>query len=315
MDVAPTALHMHGKRRRAVGIGAMPAAPTASRVATATGVAWSALTAPMPDVGPVSRAEGEFPVNEAKARADAALALSRIDFSKRNIMIWVPGTEFHTIDSYFQKARDFERQPGDDLSLSVMDYTSTWDLRHSCPTGIATLKLVLEGIRQRLGADLPNHVVTLGGHSQGAWVIGEALADPTYANFVKRAVLFGHPWLAAHQYNSGQDPRVRVINHFDDQVTLPISGSAADGLDTMANLRQGHLSGNVGLLVRTVVHNPHHGWLLLKGYTYDWPVFKGIWHDAHNYEDDMLRGYVYLQTGNYVPQVTSDRQVYGSLDS
>jgi len=40
-------------------------------------------------------------------------------------------------------------------------------------------------------------------------------------------------------------------------------------------------------------------------------VFKGIWQDAHDYRDDMLRAYVFLQTGKYVP---SARQFYGSLD-
>ncbi|MCW2950318.1 MAG: hypothetical protein JWN41_1331 [Thermoleophilia bacterium] len=272
---------------------------------------WSPLTAPMPEIGRMSRADGEFPVDEARARADAAKTLAQIDFSKRDLMLWVPGTDGHEVDSTFARARAYAAQPSDSVSLSAVDYMSTWDLRTSCPTGIATLKLVLAGIKARLGADMANHRVMLGGLSQGAWIIGEVMADRRYSDIVQRAVLMGHPWLAAHQYNSGQDPRVRVVNHFDDQVTLPVAGSAADGLDTMAAIHTGHLSSHLPEAIRAIAHNPHHGWLLARGYTYEWPIFKGIWQDAHNYLEDMLRGYVYLATGAFVP---SDRQVYGSLD-
>ncbi|MBC7460583.1 MAG: hypothetical protein H7287_04410 [Thermoleophilia bacterium] len=303
------------KRRRPAGGGGGAQAQAAS---AARGRAQAAAAGPptidhlpLPDVGAVSRATGRFVVDEARARRDANAALARIDFSKRDIMLWVPATDGHAIDSYFQRAHDFATTRAGDVSLSVVDYVSTWELRQSCPTGIATLKLVLAGIRERLGADLRHHDVTIGGMSQGAWIVGEVMADPKYADFVKRAALMGHPWLAAHQYNSGQDRRVRVVNNPDDQVTLPVVGSAADGLDSMAAVHMGRLSSSLALLARTIAKNPIHGWLLAKSYTYTWPLFKGLWQDQHNYDNDMVRGYVYLETGAYVP---SQKQFYGSLD-
>jgi hypothetical protein len=268
----------------------------------------------------VSRAEGEFRVDEARARRDADAALAKIDFSKRDIVLWVPGTDGHEVDPYFLRSGEYTSRAGDSISVSAVDYVSTWELRDSCPTGIVTLKLVLQGIKDRLGDKIGDHHILLGGLSQGAWVIGEALADKQYGDIVERAVLFGHPWLAAHQYNSGQDPRVRVVNHQDDQVTLPVAGSAADGLDAMAAVRMGRLKTSLPLLLRTIAKNPHHGWLLAKGYTYEWPIFKGIWKDAHNYNNDIVRGYVYLKTGAMVPGAPAGRipeypQVFGSLDT
>lgn len=300
------------KRRRAVGVvpRAVPMPVHAARKALPSDVPTIDRVS-LPDVGKVSVATGPFTVDEARARRDADKALAQIDFSKQHIMLWLPGTDAHAIDPYFDRGFQLLSKPSDSVSLVTVDYVSTWELRQSCPTGIATLKLVMQGIRDRLGADLKHHTVTLGGVSQGAWVVGEIMADPAYSDFVARAVLLGHPWLAAHQYNAGQDPRVRVVNHFDDQVTLPVAGSASDGLDSMAAVRMGRLGSSLGLLARTIAKNPHHGWLLAKTYTYDWPVFKGIWQDPHNYDNDMMRGVTYLKTGAYVP---SERQVYGTLD-
>lgn len=230
------------------------------------------------DLGTFSVAGGEWDIDWDKARKDAARTLEGIDFSKSEIVIWVPGTSNHKVHSSFEQA--VQQQYGSNASLVAMQYEASWEMRRSVATGLATLLLILEEIKRR-----GRHVV-LAGESQGAWIAGEALAHPALGGVVKRSVIFGHPWLAKHQYLDGHDPRVKVINHEGDQVTLPIKGDPGVGLDAMVAMRTLKLQ-KLGTVVKAIAANPLHGWLLLKSIAYAIPGLKKMFPNPHIYDMEM----------------------------
>jgi hypothetical protein len=273
-----------------------PVAPAAPRPA-----AWT-LPARI-ELGTFSRAGGEWNVEWERAHVDARALLDSIDFSRRDIVIWVPGTSGSGVHHDFGLAvRDLYGRGGD-VSLVAMPYEASWELRRSLPTGLATFKLVLEGIRQRL-AQLPAHLrprILVSGESQGAWIIGESMADPRLGRVVDRAVLAGHPWLAKTQYLDGHDPRVRVINHLGDQITLPVAGDAGVGVDAMAAVRTGRLKTSIGTVAKAILANPLHGVLLLHTFARDVPWLRPYLRDPHYYVADMPRMVRYLRTGTLDP--------------
>lgn len=264
-----------------------PAAPLPARE-NPLGTAKNYRTFP---IGEISKAGGEWTVDWERAHADAQKVLDAIDFSKRDIVIWVPGTSNHGPHKDFEAAvKDSYR--GEGSNLVALEYEATWHLRRSAPTGIATLRLVLEGIRARGG----DHRVLLAGESQGAWIIGETIADPAVSKVVDRAVLMGHPWLARHQYTNGEDPRVRVINHAGDQVTLPIHGDPSVSLDAMIAIRTLQIA-KLGGALKALASNPMHGVLILKNLLYGIPVLKDYLRNPHVYGSDMTRAVEYLRHG------------------
>jgi len=232
-----------------------------------------------------------YTVDWARAHADAQKVLDSIDFSKRDIVIWAPGTSNHGTHPAFEAAIKDSYRDGA-ASQVALEYEATWHLRRSLPTGIATMRLVLEGIRARGG----DHRVLLSGESQGAWIIGEVLADPAVSSVVDRAILVGHPWLAKHQYDQGQDSRVRVINHDGDQVALPVRGDATVGLDAMIAIRTLDLS-RLGDVVKALAANPDHAVKLLANIAYSLPGLKKLLTNPHVYDGDMARAVEYLRTG------------------
>jgi hypothetical protein len=287
--------HMAKRRRRAIHTVAptstlvtpTPAVPVPSRE-NPTDTAKTYRTFPIANP---SKAEGPWEVDWERAYADAQRVLDAIDFSKTDIVVWVPGTSNHGPHKDFKAAVE-DSYRGEGSNLVALEYEATWHLRRSLPTGMATLRLVLEGIRARGG----DHHVLLGGESQGAWIIGEVAADPAVSGVIDRAVLLGHPWLAAHQYPNGQDPRIRVFNHEGDQVTLPVKGDITVGLDAMIAIRTLNLSG-LGDVVKALAANPNHGVLMLKNLLYALPLLKSLIRNPHVYGPDMTRAVEYLRHG------------------
>lgn len=195
-----------------------------------------APAAPLPDapaVGNPSVAAGPWPVDAARAQADAQRVLNSIDFTKRDIVIWVPGAGGHAPDAAFADAFHAAWHDGT-ASLTHLEYEATSNLRASVATGLATLKIVLAAIAAR-GA---HHRVMLAGQHQGAWLIGEALADPKLRPVVHRAVLFGHPALAKTHWDDGRDPAVLEHNHPSDHTSRSLSGAADAALDGAVALRR-----------------------------------------------------------------------------
>lgn len=240
-----------------------------------------------PATGPVSRAGGEWPVNQVRAQADAQRALNAIDWSQKDIVLWVPGTDNHAVNPSFEAAVKAAWTKGG-LSLTKVDYEASWNMRPSVATGIETLRLVLAGIAAHGGS----HRVMIAGESQGAWIIGEALADPMLRGVVNRAVLMGHPWLAAHHYDGQNGSNVIEVNHAGDEVASAINGDAAKALDAMVAIHQINF-GKIGTVVSALVHNPMHGVMLLQSLA-RWAVGGGLLADPHDYRPDMAAAVKYL---------------------
>ncbi len=236
----------------------------------------------------ISKAGGAFPIDWVRANADARETLNAIDFSQRDLVIWVPGSG--SGDKVHPKFEDAVRSAWSDgrVSLARMRYSATWNIRPSVATGIATLKLVLAGIAAHGG----NHRVLVAGESQGAWAIGEAIADPRLRRVVDRAVLFGHPWLGRHEYASGQDSGVRVYNHANDLVTLKFNGDPGRGLDAMSAVFTVKLW-KLPLVIRAMAENPKHGLMLLSTIQYALPWKSS--QSPHNYGKHMVEGVAFLR--------------------
>ena len=239
---------------------------------------------------PLSKANGPWKVDPYQAQHDANIALESIDWSKRDIVIWVPGTDNHTIHPKFEQA--VREAWGADASLSRIDYPATWDMYRSVPTGLATLRIVLQAIAAHGG----DHRVFLAGESQGAWLIGEALADPAVGKVVTRAQLFGHPWVAAHDYADGHDARVREVNHVGDQVSEPIKGDVTGAMQAMMAVHQLSPAG-AGKLAGALVENPKHALLMGEWLLRSLPGAKTFLKDPHDYGPDMTFGVEWLRWG------------------
>lgn len=251
---------------------------------------------PLP--GPISKAGGEWPVDWVRARHDARLALNAIDWSKGEIVLWVPGTSNHKIHEGFEAAvRESWIDGG--VSLSRVEYEASWNMRPSTATGIATLRLILAGIAAHGGT----HRVMLAGESQGAWLIGEALSDPRLRRVVHRAVLFGHPFVAAHHFDDGHDPGVLEINNAGDQVSAPIKGDVAAGLDAMVAIRTLNVGG-LGTVAKALSQNPEHGVMILKSLAGG--IFRGLVKDPHNYTGEMSRAVEWLRFGSTGDRAADD---------
>jgi hypothetical protein len=288
MQVERTHVAKRRRRRRTVTAPVAPAPAAAPDRILQPG---SAKTYRTFEVANPTKAGGTWTVDWERAYADAQKVLDAIDFSKRDIVIWAPGTSNHGPHKDFKAAVD-DSYRGEGTNLVALEYPATWHLRESLPTGIATMRLVLEGIRARGG----DHRVLLAGESQGAWIIGECVADPAISGVIDRAVLLGHPWLAKHQYAHGEDPRVRVINHAGDMVAMPVNGDITVGVDAMIAMRTLDLSG-LGDVAKALASNPQHGVELLKSLAHNIPIFGKLIRDPHAYGPEMTRAVEYLRHG------------------
>jgi hypothetical protein len=245
-----------GVRRRRVHAQPAPA-PDPDRSGTRVLEKASARTYghfPVEQVGTTPAAQT---VNWERAYADAQRMIDAIDFSKGDIVIYVPGTDHHGMDLQFRAAVD-DSYKGEGSNAVALEYPASRDVAMSVPTGVATLHLVLEEIRRRGGS----HRVLLAGTGQGAWVAGEVLADPAVADVVSRAILLGPPAQARHKYAAGQDARVRVVTHTGDPLA-----------------------------------DPEHGVSLLGEVLRHIPVLGSILRDPARYDGEMSRAVEYLKHG------------------
>ncbi|MCW2923525.1 MAG: Cutinase [Thermoleophilia bacterium] len=204
----------------------------------ATTVQGSLARGPRPDAATVRSAKLEEPGTPdlAKARADADRTLASIDFSKPNIALWVPATGSHAIPADWRAAVAKE-SPAGGTSVALVDYPASPDFNDSVSTGMETLKLVLAGIAER-GA---GNRVTLAGHSQGAWVIGDTIATPEVGRVVDKAALFGHPAPARVDWSGGTDPNVRQVDAPNDPFTWDVVGGkqALQAIDDLGDAKEG----------------------------------------------------------------------------
>lgn len=191
--------------------------------------------------GPAATAQANalpFPgePNVDMAEAAAQQTLSSIDFSQRDIVLWVPATNSHQIPAGFADSiatawGHAGQRP------NLVDYPASVDFNDSVSTGMETLARVIDGIEARG----EGHNIVLAGHSQGAWVIGEVMADERLRDRVDRAVMFGHPSMAGHHYANGGDDKVVEVNDQNDPFTHHLDGSQdlLEAVDTLGDTRPG----------------------------------------------------------------------------
>jgi hypothetical protein len=165
-------------------------------------------------------------------------------------------------------------------------------MRPSVATGVETLKLVLAGIAAMGG----NHRVLLAGDSQGAWVLGEAIQDPMFRSVVDRAVMMGHPSLAASHFPAS-DPNIIEINKPDDPVATPVKGSPDDAVDTYTALYTFQLW-RLPLILRTLILNPNQGVNLVTSLISLIPGLKGKIRNPHGYDEVMNQVAAFLDSGD-----------------
>lgn len=164
----------------------------------------------MLQAGDASKA-GQLPgtPDKALARKNADKAIAEIDWSKDTIGLWVPGTGGRGVDKKFADGM------GPNASTVAVDYQADLNMPDGVATGMETTQIILDEAARR------GKKVNLGGHSQGAWVAGEVMANPGMRDKVNKAVLYGHPTQGNAQYDHGKDPKVREINNHDDPYTQP----------------------------------------------------------------------------------------------
>ncbi|MCW2928854.1 MAG: hypothetical protein JWM86_2822 [Thermoleophilia bacterium] len=225
------------------------ATPESDRAGSdATTVDGHLATGPRPTADAVRSAALRVPgeVDHERARADAERTLASLDFSRPDLVLWVPATGSHTIPADWQRATT--EQFGDRASLALVDYPAATDFNDSVSTGQETLRLVLAGIAERGG----EHRVSIAGHSQGAWVIGDRIADPTIGRMVDRAILYGHPAPARVDWSRSGDPRVRQVDHPDDPFTWDVTGGH-QALAAIDEIRDGRGADGHRLEVRDTI--------------------------------------------------------------
>ncbi len=292
------AVHRARRRRSAptLGMGHQSAATPATR-ALPGGSPTPMPAAPAPHIPGTwtspGRVGGEWTPDLMRAQYDATSLLNSIDWTQRDIVIWVPGTSNHSTHPDFEKAVRSSWGNGG-VSLSRMEYEASWNMRPSVATGVATLKLVLAGIAAHGG----NHRVMLAGESQGAWIIGEAAADPLLRPVIDRAILMGHPFVAAHHYDAGQDPDIVEVNHRGDQVATPIRGNVDNAFDAMLAIHQLQVW-KLPAVVAAVAQNPIHGWMLLMSAIRALPGAKLLLRNPHDYGKQMTGAVEFLRSGRF----------------
>jgi hypothetical protein len=236
-----------------------PADRAGSKAATDRG---HKSTGPKPSAAELRQVQLDVPgdIDHERARRDAERALAAIDFSKPEIVLWVPATNSHSIPDDWQ--RGVQQAFGERASSSIVDYPANANFNDSVSTGMETLKLVLAGIAER-GS---HHRVTLGGHSQGAWVVGDALQQPEVGRMVDKATIYGHPAPARVDWSDDADPNVRQVDDPEDPFVWDVAGGhqALKAIDELndGTSREGQQLGfgdylSRGLsLVGTALQNP-----------------------------------------------------------
>ena len=201
------------------------------------------------------------------------------------IILWVPGTSNHSINTAFQQALPLGMKAG------LVDYEASWDLPRSVQDGVHQLEMALHHayMKKKRGQK-----IVLAGESQGAWVIAQTLSNRNYNHLVDKVVLLGLPGIAPTKFRgtSGMYPtffggtsRFLEISHRFDYATFRWSDSKKlQG--AVARFMSGNLR-DLPLFLSLAIHHPIRsaisGFLLLKHI----PMFGAVIPNPHNYDDDM----------------------------
>lgn len=169
--------------------------------------------------------------------------IPNIDLSKKYIVLWVPGTNSHSIPEEF--LRDIKQHFGDDATTALVDYEAAWTFRTSMAHGYATLRATLEYLISNMR---PGTKILLAGLSQGSMVISELLTNPRYYQLISRAALLGHPGVAANHVHGVPDPKISEFNNPFDPSTLPWRGDPVKIIKSVDSFMRGDILDAVYLL-------------------------------------------------------------------
>jgi hypothetical protein len=237
---------------------------------------------------PILAAPVQLPSVAERVRA----ILADIDWSQEDILIWVPGTSEHDVPP--KAMAELEKQfPGDRVHAIL--YQASWRFRDSIPDGDAVLRGVLEGIRAHGG----RHRVLIGGESQGAWLICNAMNDPRLAQVITRAALWGTPAAAPVRFRDGENPnaKVREVDNPTDIVTVDLGGGTPKLIDAIDRLaRHDALGGLLPLLGYGLTH-PKVLATLVGGQLWRIPGVGSKHPSPHGYDVDLPAGIAFLRTG------------------
>jgi len=172
----------------------------------------------------------------------------KINFKKKHIILWVPGTNDHAIPAKFIEA--VKQMFGDDAEVVMVDYMATPEFAISRPQGVLTLKATLDYIRAH---NTGGSKIYLAGLSQGAMVISDIITMPAYSNMVERSVFMGHPGLSTNHFK--HDSKVKEFNNPLDIVTFDWAEDGDMFIQKITKFLRGDILAGVSLL-GTIVHHP-----------------------------------------------------------
>lgn len=236
------------------------------------------------------------------AREYADHVLKQIDWSKRDIMLNVPGTGDRLVLGGMRRsmALTFDRA---DVSFAFMDYDTDWNFRVSVPKGLEVLRLVLAGIAAHGG----QHRVFLFGQSQGAFIIGEAMSDPKLSAMVERAAIWGHPWISRHHYPPGVDQRVWEFSNADDPITLPLRGSARELIEMLGTMHDKGVGAVLpGAVFKVLANAAVAGWAAMWIARSKF-IPESVMNDPHGYDHAYGTGMRFLlEAMHTLPAISTD---------
>jgi len=214
----------------------------------------------------------------------AACVIVGIDLSKRDIVLWVPGTSQHGVPD---KLKDMVAKLMPDSTIVVVEYAATTRFASSRAEGMRNLVSILSVIKKRMRK---GQRLFVAGESQGAWVVSDILANHKYYEMISGAVLLGHPGIAANHFKD--DPKVLEINHTDDIVTMADQGDME-----LAHNVERFLHGDLltaPYFVKYAISHPHiAAWLALLGISRI-PYIGNLVPMFHDYSNDYLLATLWL---------------------
>jgi hypothetical protein len=228
--------------------------------------------------------------------------LSKIDWTNPRIVIWGPGTSEYWIKEPFD---DAVHAFAPNQHIAMIPYESTWLFSESVPDGVAVLTGVLKAIHR---ID-PSRKVLLAGESQGAWIVGNVLADKSVSGMIERASLWGHPGAAKHYpghvphspakpLNYTPDGRVREVDNASDVVTAPLGDQTDQVMGAVEAFARRQFVPAIEVFAHYAVENPGVVKELLRSQLWRLPGFASKdGANPHDYDADMVRGVRFLITG------------------
>lgn len=217
--------------------------------------------------------------------------IPKINFKKKHIILWMPGTNDHLIPAKFLES--VRQIFGDTAEVVLVDYPATQQYLNSRADGAYILSGTLDHIRANKS---PDSKVYIAGLSQGAMVASMILGNPANMKLIERAVFMGHPGISPNHYDN--HPKVKEFNNFLDPVTFDWAEDKDAFVLKIQKFLQGDIMQGVSLL-GTFIHHPIES--LIAGITHLHRVpilnFPKLFGEVHDYTEKMDEAASWLYHG------------------